>query len=140
MADYGPIILASCVSFGVGWFSHVLSSRRDRQTREHAAKAAKTERKRSFLSFMAQWRSEVERENWMNMALSYQAKVHLFRAESAIIRSDLAENSRPEFDELVRRLSSLTAYQINESNSPDKTGRDIIAEPIDAMVQFVESN
>lgn len=139
MANSTQVIIAAVVSFVVGWFSHVMSTRRDRKAREHNAQTARDQRKYAFLKFMAQWRSEVDRSfPGSQLAAEYRSKVHLFRAESACIDNDFASGKWPEFGHLCVALCDLDESKIYRDRPKD--GREVIAEAIEAVVRFVEAN
>jgi hypothetical protein len=108
------------VGGAVGWFGHKLAGGRDRATRL-----------RTFLAFMDQWRSEVERADILELAEEYARKVHSFRGEAAKVRDDFRDRQR--FDSLVQQLSSFGRSQINVGPI---NGRDLIATHIDAVVEF----
>jgi hypothetical protein len=108
------------VGGAVGWFGHRLAGGRDRATRL-----------RTFLAFMDQWRSEVERADILELADEYARKVPLFRGEAARVRDDLPDSHR--FDSLVQELSGFGRSQINVGPI---NGRDLIASQIDAIVEF----
>lgn len=123
----------------IGWvITHFLSKRRDRAARQETAQSAKDERKRHFLRFMAQWRSEVEQTvSVEKLVLDYRAKLHLFRAETAAIDYDFPRELWGRFDLLCMDMPDIEADEAQTGVAEDTRAR--ISKALDAVVRFVES-
>jgi hypothetical protein len=139
MADYTPAIIASIVSFAVGWFSHALSSRREREARAHEAATARDNRKRAFRSFLRAWRAEIERESPSVTANKLTEKIILFEGEVAKISGDYPQLilKLGFFEEVVHNISNLTPGEIEERRGDELIGRDRLLEAIRTMEYYV---
>ena len=145
MPDCIPIIASNCVSlavgFGVGYMAHRLSLKREREARNHAATIAKDTRKRTFVAFLKEWRSELSaflppvNPFGHGVFREYQSKLHKFHGQSALLAKDFTASET--FERLANRLSGLNQQDMTSQNKPEK---DIILESIDALIDFVEHN
>ena len=130
-------ILSSIVTFLGGGFvgailNHFLSGARDRRARKHALDDAKESRKRDFLSFMSEFRSQAERTNPLMLKHVFSPKVHEFRRGAAKVRLDLDGEKRSRFDEAVTRLCQLRDSEITYK------GQERVTEAIDAVVKTLD--
>lgn len=141
MPDLLATVLPSLVSlvggFALGWFSHQLSGRRDRQNREYNSAVARAARKHEFLKFMGQWRYEVEHSSpEITLISEFRAKLHLFRAATAAIDDDFPIDQWPDFASLC-----LSLYDVEEklqSNYTQNT-REVMSDAIGSVIRFVEN-
>jgi hypothetical protein len=118
------------MSTAVGGFcTHLLAQRRER-------KVAADKRRRQFLGFLREWRSELQRisheEQFMNVVWNhYLEKVGPFYRASGEVFGDI---SGEDFHALVERLGDL---RYEEIVGPGKETRDTIASAIDELITIV---
>ena len=116
---------------------HILAKRRDAETRLHAAKTATANRKLDLLHFLVAWKLELATVHPSNFASRQSNNVGRLLAEVAAVRNDFGAPGQAEFDKLVLDVSNLTTEQINQ---PNKGPGRSIAEPLDALIGFIERN
>jgi hypothetical protein len=120
---------AGTMSTAVGGFcTHLLAHRRER-------KVAADKRRRQFLGFLREWRSELQRisheETFVNDVWNhYLGKVGPFYRASGEVFGDI---SGEDFHTLVERLGDLRHEEIV---GPGKDTREIIASTIDELIEI----
>jgi hypothetical protein len=131
-------IIGSCLG---PFLQHKFAQRRDREARDQASNAAKDTRKRAFIAFLKQWRSELSAflppayPFGHGIFQEYQSKLHEFQGQIALLANDFAGNKT--FERLGNRLSGLNQQDMTSQN---KAAKDIILEAIDQLIAFVEHN
>jgi|ERR1700674_944401 len=125
-------IIVSFLAGGiVALIAHGFAIYRENKSREHAARNAKTARKREFLSFLRGWRIELVRENPRAGAARFGERVREFEQRVEIVTGDFGV----PFEDLVRSVSSLRDSDVESEN-----GRTILLQKLDAVRNFVKAN
>lgn len=114
--------------------------RRDRESLKRAEETSKTDKRRDFIGFLKQWKTEVEVFRHPThigivgshpVEIRYREKIPDFISEIERARSAFDDG---QFDALTKRLAGLTSKDFNQGNP-----RDIILEAIDALKEFAEN-
>lgn len=127
------------IFFGIvlGWFAHLLTSRREREGREYSAKLARDERLASYESFLLEWEQTIEKTDTTKIGHIYGDKASAqFRSRAAIVRRDFQD--RTEFNRLDNCLSRLSPKDIEADSS--RTTRDKLADAIRPLITYVQAS
>jgi hypothetical protein len=136
---YVAILLALLSCLTVPRINDAFARRREREAREHADETAKADKRRDFIRFLKQWKTEVELFlppthigiiGSHPVEIGYREKVPDFIAEIDRARAAFDDG---QFDDLTKRLARLTNKDFNQKNP-----RDVILEAIDSLVEFAE--
>lgn len=110
----------------------------DKFTRAREKESGIAQRKRDFIAYIRQWRSEIELaerdiDKWgvNGIIKTYQLGLPSFNAGIGRVQPDFRD--RKEFNELTSRINGLTAQNLQGQTNP----RAIILEAIDALLRFL---
>jgi hypothetical protein len=140
-------VLQSIVTFFGGGFvgailGHFLAIGRDSRNRKHAAESARKMRIRDAKSFMSGFRSWIERAELTQLERDFHGRVNQFRQEIALVRDDIPETKRAQFDNAVESLCRLTMSQVGEydikGENVEYIGKKRLATAIDTVVGTLE--
>ena len=122
------ICVAGVAGAGIGWF---LLKRRQRN-----------ERRRVFLAFMAQWKSEVESSAQPgSLANDFNLKVHSFFREADNLRQDFRGGPMQAAFEGAYQAVTAAGNQITAQNERGElVGRANVVSAFDAIIALVEQN
>jgi hypothetical protein len=129
------IIIVSVLSGGAavsilgGIVSHILSKRREAETR-------KLLRQKELTDFLTDWKDKIATDHVSNLSFVYNRELPHLQTKAAAVRSDLGEMQRAKFNELIGNLSRLTAEQITRPQG--KMPQEVICNPLDALMGFME--
>jgi hypothetical protein len=91
-----PLTIVVTLASGIflGWWGHTLTSKRDREAREHADKIAKDARLASYEAFLLEWEQTTEKTDTLKIPSIYFDKAAgLFRSRAAEVRRDFADRA-----------------------------------------------
>ena len=108
---------------------HILTKRREAETR-------KLLRQKELTDFLADWKGKITTDHASNLPFVYNRDLPHLQTKAAAVRSDLGEMQRAKFNELIGNLSRLTTGQITRSQG--KLPQEVICEPLDALMGFME--
>ena len=136
--DAAGIFVSGTILLGlVGGLGRLAAHHRVNAQRRYAGGIAKSERRRNFLSFMDEWRTEIESENISMNGTEFDEKWADFRRQAAKIRLDYGA----EFWRLSNSLSSLCSDEIDEGTDPESPPRrDKLLRRLDAVIDFVKAS
>jgi hypothetical protein len=122
------ICVVGVVGAGIGWF---LLKRRQRN-----------KRRRVFLAFMAQWKSEVESSAQAGrLANDFNVKVHSFFREADNLRQDFRGGPMQAAFEGAYQAVTAAGNQITAQNERGElVGRANVVSAFDAIIALVERN
>ena len=129
------IIIVSVLSGGAavsilgGIVSHILSKRREAETR-------KLLRQKELTDFLTDWKDKIATDHGSNLSFVYNRELPHLQTKAAAVRSDLGEMQRAKFNELIGNLSRLTAEQITRPQG--KMPQEVICNPLNALMGFME--
>jgi hypothetical protein len=129
------IVLVSVLSGGTAGgivgaiVSHILTKRREAEIR-------KLSRQKELIDFLADWKGKITTNHPSNLPFIYNRELPHLQTKCAAVRSDLGEMERAKFNELIGNLSRLTTEQITRPQG--KMPQEVICEPLDALMRFVE--
>ena len=109
--------------------SHILIKRRE-------AEARKLSRQKELTDFLADWHGKVTTDHASNLPFVYNRELPRLQTKAAAVRNDLGEMQRAKFNELIGNLSRLTTQQITSSQG--KLPQEVICEPVDALMRFMQ--
>jgi hypothetical protein len=123
-------VLSGGTAVGVGAIvTNVLTKRRKAETRRLA-------RQRELTDFLADWKGKITTDHASNLPVIYNRELPHLQTKAAPVRNDLGDTQRAKFNELIGNLSRLTTEQIIRPQG--KTPQEVICEPLDALMGFVE--
>ena len=132
------------LAFGIllGWFAHVLTSRRDREARAHAEKRDRDAKLTALEVFLLSREQLVEVTRPDDVSgLYYPPSGSLsagsFRTEAAKVRREFSGADRAEFDRLDEAISRMPPQLLQADTT--RTSRDKLADAIRALLQFVRN-
>ena len=121
------ISFAVLVAAGIGWF---LLKRRQQN-----------ERRRVFLAFMAQWKSEVENcDQPDSLANEFNVKVDCFFREVDNVRRDFKGPTQAEFEGACQAVRSAGNEITARNERGELVGRANTVSAFDAIIALVEHN
>jgi hypothetical protein len=130
------IIVTLASGIIIGWWGHTLSSKRDREAREHAAKIDRDKRLSDYEAFLLEWEQRIERTEADDLTnIYFREGAALFRSRAAQVRRDFPD--RAEFKRLDDALARLTPSQLRDR--PPHTSRHILADAIRPLIQHVQA-
>jgi hypothetical protein len=128
----------------IGWIAvtrnnNLLALQRANDDRQITEATLKADKRRDFIGFLKQWKTEVELFRHPThigivgshpVEIRYREKIPDFIAAIHQARTAFDDG---QFDALTKRLAGLTNEDFNQANP-----RDIILEAIDALIEFAE--
>jgi hypothetical protein len=132
------IIVTLASGILIGWWGHTLTSRRDREAREHADKREKESRRTDLLSTLQHWHHTfvVVTDPAESKRLYYFGGGMKELAAAAVkFRADVAD--KETFDRLNHQMSNMNPETL-DTNGSDKR-RDTICGAIRTFTEFVRN-
>jgi len=131
------IIVTLAAGIVLGYWGHILNSKRAREAREHADKLARDARLASYEAFLLEWEQTIERTTDENTTKSiyYDLAASQFRSEAAKIRRDFAD--RTAFNRLDEALSRISPEVLDRDGT--KTRRETLADRIRPLIRYVQA-
>ncbi len=109
--------------------------RRGDENKAPAAETAEADRKRRFLAFLEEWRTDVERYDLPTTAREFPLQVSRFREHARMIEADVGVG----FADLVDRLLILKESDVKAVAGNHMLGRQKLLRRIDAVSNFVKA-
>jgi hypothetical protein len=124
-AHYTQNIIQIVGAFAVGYFTHILTSRRER-------KGGAIDRRREFLAFLKAWRVEVDRRHLEPGGFARDWRAHAdviseFRSAAEMVRKDFTGKNREKFESMVGTVANCNSHDYKKA-----------AHEIDELIAFVD--